>query len=151
MEQGGAGGSWVDGAGWTWMHGLVIPMSITKPCTQLHAAPSTSLHLHPAPSTCTHLILTSTQLFPPPTSPFQPPPALCSALNNIETKYRTCLGNFPKYKSQNSKLSILNENWLTRYLGGADSESRLRFLKFRSPKFIFGQIWAQKNKVVCFV
>ena len=40
-------------------------MDITKPCT----------HLHPAPSTSTQLISTSTQLHPPPPSSFQPPPS----------------------------------------------------------------------------
>ena len=40
-------------------------MGITKPCT----------HLHPAPSTSTKLISTSTQLHPPPPSSFQPPPS----------------------------------------------------------------------------
>ena len=38
-------------------------MCITKPCT----------HLHPAPSTSTQLISTSTQLHPAPPSSFQPP------------------------------------------------------------------------------
>ena len=40
-------------------------MGITKACT----------HLHPAPSTSIQLISTSTQLHPPPTSLFQPPPS----------------------------------------------------------------------------
>ena len=40
-------------------------MGITKPCTQLH----------PAPSTSTQLISTSPQLHPPPLSSFQPPPS----------------------------------------------------------------------------
>ena len=58
-------------------------MGITKPCTQLHPAPSTStqLHLAPstttklhlAPSTSTKLISTSTQLHPPQPSSFQLP------------------------------------------------------------------------------
>ena len=43
----------------------VFIMCITKPCTQLH----------PAPSTSTHLISTSTQLHPPPPSSFPPPPS----------------------------------------------------------------------------
>ena len=38
-------------------------MGITKPCT----------HLHPAPSTSTQLISTSNQLHPPPPNSFQPP------------------------------------------------------------------------------
>ena len=50
-------------------------MGITKPCTQLHPAPPSSIHLHPAPSTSTQLISTSTQLHPPPPSSFQPPPS----------------------------------------------------------------------------
>ena len=40
-------------------------LGITKPCT----------HLHPAPSTSTQLISTSTQFHPPPPSSFQPPPS----------------------------------------------------------------------------
>ena len=40
-------------------------MGITKPCT----------HLHPAPSSSTQLISTSAQLHPPPPSSFQPPPS----------------------------------------------------------------------------
>ena len=48
--------------------------SITKPCTHLYPAPSTSTQLHPAPSTSTQLISTSTQLHPPPLSSTQPPP-----------------------------------------------------------------------------
>ena len=40
-------------------------MGITKPCT----------HLHPALSTSTQLILTSTLLHPPPPSLFQSPPS----------------------------------------------------------------------------
>ena len=33
---------------------------------------------------------------------------------------------------------------------GADSESGLKFLKYRPPKFIFGKIWTEKVKIVCF-
>ena len=35
-------------------------LGITKPCTQLHPAPSTSTQLHPAQSTSTQLISAST-------------------------------------------------------------------------------------------
>ena len=48
---------------------------ITKPCTQLHPAPSTSTHIHPAPSISIQLILTSTQLHPAPPSSFQSLPS----------------------------------------------------------------------------
>ena len=40
------------------------------------------------------------------------------------------MGNFPKFKPKNWKLSILTEKWHTWYTGGAHSEFRLRFLKF---------------------
>ena len=39
------------------------------------------------------------------------------------------MGNFPKFRPKNSKLSIFTENWHIWYLGGVDSESR--FLKFQ--------------------
>ena len=48
------------------------------------------------------------------------------------------MGNFPKFRPKNKKLSILTENWHTLYIGGVDSKSRLRFLKFW-PKIHF---WA---------
>ena len=56
-------------------------MGITKLCT----------HLHPAPSTSTQLISTSTQLHPPPLSSFQPPPS--------------SLQHPPQYLNQNSALN----------------------------------------------
>ena len=128
-------------------HG-VLKVRITKPCTHLHPAPSTSTQLHPpppssihihpahfnlhrAPSTSTQLISVSTQLSATPSTIFEP-------------KYHKYLGNFPKFRPKNSKLSILIENRLTRYVGGADFESR-------PPKSIFGLIWAQNVKVVRFV
>ena len=116
--------------------------------------------------------------------------ALCSTLNNISTKILHVIGQFPQILAQ--KLSVLSENWRTQYLNDADSESRLRFLKFwpkthfwanlspksqrcsfclkigkhgissmltlistsvfwiSNPNFLFGQIWAEKVKVVLF-
>ena len=53
----------------------MIVMGITKPCTELHPAPSTSTQHHPAPSTSTQHISISTQLHPPQLSWFQPPPS----------------------------------------------------------------------------
>ena len=126
-------------------------MGITKPCT----------HLHPAPSTSTQLISTSTQLSGTPSTP-------------LELKYCTKLGNFPKFRTKNqklskswlkigtygtlevlilnldldfgnsdpkiqfwanlgqkkSKLSILPENWHTWCLEDADSYSDISFLNF---------------------
>ena len=85
-------------------------MGITKLCT----------HLHPAPSTSTQLISASTQL-----------------QQHSQQKFR------PK----NSKLSILTENWLAWYLGGADSEYRLRFLKFQPQNPFLGQFGPKKSKL----
>ena len=50
-------------------------IGITKPCTHLHPAPSTSTELHLAPSNSTQFILISTQLHPRPPRSFQPPPS----------------------------------------------------------------------------
>ena len=131
-------------------------MGITKPCT----------HLHPAPSTSTQLISASTQLSATPSTVLEP-------------KYRTKLGNFPKFRPENSKLFIFTENWHTWHLGSADSEflpnlgrksqrypfclkigthdiSRMLILVptwvfwISNPKSIFGQIWTKKVKVAHF-
>ena len=48
------------------------------------------------------------------------------------------MGNFPKFRPKNSKLSILTENWFLRELGGAESKSGLSFQK-SDPKTHF---WA---------
>ena len=55
-----------------------------------------------------------------------------------------------KFGSKNSKLFILTKNWHTWYIEDADSYSDNSFLKCQ-PKSIFGQIWAEKVKAVCFV
>ena len=60
-----------------------IIMGITKPCTQLHPAPSTSTQLPER------------------------------ALTIFEPKYHTELGNFSKFRPKISKLSILTKNWHT--------------------------------------
>ena len=144
---------------------------------------------------------TSTQLHPLPPNSFQPSPSsiqlhpahlsfhqVLSTL--LEPKYCMYLDNFPKFRPENWKLYILIENAHITYLGGADSKSGLRFLKFRpqnlflgkfgpkksmfclkigthgiwnmliliptlvfwisKPKLIFGEIWAEKVKVVHF-
>ena len=83
-------------------------MSITKPCTHLHRANS---NLHPA-----HFNLH------PAHSSLQP--ALCITLNVIRTNISHAV------RLRNSKLSILTEKWHTWSLGGADSKSAQRLLKF---------------------
>ena len=99
--------------------------------------PPSSTHLHSAPSTSIQLISASTQLSATPATLLEP-------------KYWMWLGNFSTFRPKNSKLSVLTENWHTWYLGGANSKSGLRFLKFRPPKSLFGKIWANKVSVVPF-
>ena len=43
-------------------------------------------------------------------------------------------------------MSILTENWHTYYIGGADSESRLRLLKFRPQNPFFGKFGPKNSK-----
>ena len=120
-------------------------LGITKPCTQLNPALSTSTRLHPHSRS-------STQLHLPPPSSFQPPPmsihlpaahfslhpALCNTLNNIWTKILHVIGQFPQ---------ILTKNWHTWYFGGVDSESRLRFLKFRLQNPFLGKFGPKNSKL----
>ena len=103
---------------------LYIKGRITKPSTRLH----------PAPSTSTQLISASTQLS-----------ATSSTL--LEPKYHTPLGDFPKFRLKNSKLSILTENWHTGYPEGADSKPRLRFLKFRPQNPFLRKFRLKKSKL----
>ena len=43
-------------------------------------------------------------------------------------------------------MSILTKNWHTWYIGGVDSESRLRFLKFRPQNPFFGKFGPENSK-----
>ena len=74
-------------------------------------------------------------------------PALCNNLNNIRTKIPHVIGQFPKFRPKNSKLSILTENWFTWYLGGADSEYRLRISKFRPQTPFLGKFGPKRTKL----
>ena len=55
------------------------------------------------------------------------------------------LGSFSKFRAKNSNLSVLTENWHTWYLGGADSESGLRFLKFWLQNLFLGKFGPKKS------
>ena len=61
-------------------------MGITKPCTQLHPAPSNSTQLILTSTSSTHLHPAHSNLHP----------ALCNTLNNIWTKILHVIGQFPQ-------------------------------------------------------
>ena len=110
------------------IHLTAFQMGVAKPCThlQVHPPPPSPIYLHLGSSTSTQFISAFTQLF-----------AILSMLE--ERKYRTQLGNFPKLRPKNSKLFVFIKNWRTWYFGGADSESGLRFSKFRPQN----QFWCK--------
>ena len=77
----------------------------------------------------------------PPRRSFRLHPAICNTLNVIRTKILHVIGQL------HQKFKVLTENWQTWYIGGADSKSRLRFLKFRHPKIHF---WTNLVRKVVF-
>ena len=80
-------------------------------------------HLHPAPFTSTHL-------YPPPPSSIHIHLAFYNTLNIIRTKISHVIGQFPQLQVMipDTDLDILNFDL----------------------KFVFGQIWAKKVKIVGF-
>ena len=106
-------------------------MGITKLSTHLHPA---HFNPHPTPPTSSRLISTSTHLSATPSTIFEP-------------KHCTYLGNFPKFRPTNQKLSILTENWHTWYIGGLYSKSRLRFLKFGTQNPFLGKFGPKNSKL----
>ena len=111
---------------WIWS---ISKLGITKPCT----------HLHPAPSTSTQLISTSTQLHSPPPSSLQHPQQYLN--QNIVISPN--LGQ--KIKSCPFFLKIGTHGILTMLI-------LIPALVFwiSDTKSIFGQIWSKKVKVVQF-
>ena len=75
---------------------------------------------------------------------------LCNTLNVIRTKISHEIGQFRQILGEKLKLLILTENWHIRYVGGADSESRRRFLKFR-PQNPFWRKFAPKKSKFSFL
>ena len=69
--------------------------------------------------------------------------ALYNTLNVIWTLISQVLGNFPKFRPKNSKLSMLTEN--LRELGGADSKSGHSFLKFGPRNPFLGKFGPKKS------
>ena len=99
----------------------------------VHPPPASSIHLQPPPPSSIHLHPVHFSLHL----------ALCNTLNVIRTKMSHELGNFPKFRSKNLKLTILTENWHIWYIRGADSEPRPRFLKFRAQNPFLGKFGAK--------
>ena len=56
------------------------------------------------------------------------------------------MGNFCKFRLKNQKLSILTENWHLLYIVGVESESKLRFLKFRPQNPFLGKSGPKNSK-----
>ena len=145
-------------------------MGITKPCT----------HLHPSPFTSTQLISASTQLSATPSTIFEPNIACNWAISpNLVQDIQSCLLCLKIGTQSISRMPIPNQDldfwnfdpkvhfWAN--LGpktircpfclkiGAHGISRMLILIptlvfwISNPNFLFGQIWAKKVKVVCFV
>ena len=110
--------------------------------TQIHPRPPSYIHVHPVLSISSQFISTSTQLHSPPPSSFQSPP---SSLQHPQ-----------QYSNQN-----ITRNWAISATLGQKIQScpfllkigsqRIYAFKSRPPQSIFGRIWAQIVKVVCFV
>ena len=127
---------------------MYFSKGITKPCTQLHPAPSTSIQPNRAPSTSTQLISTSAQLHPPPPSSFQPPPS--SLQHSQQCMNQNIARNWaitPNLGQNIKSCPFWLKNWHTWYIGGADSEFRLRFLKFRSQNSFLGKFGPKNSKL----
>ena len=119
-------------------------MGITKPCTQLHPSPPSSTLFHPPPPS----------LFQPPhssnhlhTAHFSLHLAFCNTLNNIWTKILHLIVQFPQILAE--KLKVVHFDWKLTHMvyWGIDSESRLRFLKFRPQNPFFGKFGPKNSKL----
>ena len=75
-------------------------------------------------STSTRLISDSTQLSTIPST-------------LLELNFCTQLGNFPKFRPKNSKLSVFPENRHTWYLDDADFYSNISFLNFQTLTYFW--------------
>ena len=118
---------------------------ITKPCTHLHSAPSTS----------TQVISTSTQLHPPPPSSFQSPPISMQHPQQYLNQNIAChWAIFPNLGGQKIKscpfwLKIGTHGNMVYWRCWLRIQTKI--FNIPTPKSIFGQFWAQKFKIVRFV
>ena len=109
-----------------------LDKGITKPCTHLHPAPSTSTQLHRLPSSS----------FQPPTSSLLHPQQYLK--QNIARNWAISPNLGQKTKSCPFWLKIGTYGILEVLIPNLDP-------KIPTPKPIFGEIWAQKFEVVHFV
>ena len=111
--------------------------------------PPSSIHLHPAPSTSTQLISTSVQLHPPPPSSFQPP--LSSLQHPQQYLNQNIARNWAISPNLGQKIKSCpfwqNIGTYGSYIGGVDSESRLRFLKLRPQNPFLVKFGPKKSKL----
>ena len=113
--------------------------------------PPSSINLHPAPSTSNQLISTFTHPHPPPPNSFQPP--LRSLQHPQQYLNQNIVHNWAispnlgqKIKKCQFWLKIGTQGILEMLIPSPD----LDFWNFHR-KLVFGQIWTQKFKVVCYV
>ena len=52
---------------------------------------------------------------------------------------------FPQIQAENSNMSVLPKNWHSWYIGGADSESRLRIAKFQPQNLFWGKFGPKRK------
>ena len=112
---------------------VVLIMGITKPCT----------HLHPAPSTSNQFFLAH----------FSHHPAPCNTLNIIRTKLSHVTGQFGQFFQVSAeKFKVTYFDWKLAHMISWRCWFRIQTLIFESMtrKSILGGIWAEKVRVVCF-
>ena len=103
----------------------------------MHLPAPSSIHFHPAP----------TQLHP---THFSLHPALCNTLDVIRTKVSHVIGQFPQTYAE--KLKAVHFNWKLAHMVYWRRWYGIQTYIFEilTPKFISGQIWADKVNYVFF-
>ena len=142
-------------------------LGITKPCTHLHPAPSTSTSsFQPPPSSLQHprqyLNQNVTRNWAVSTNlgrrikscPFWlkigPQGILEVLILNPDLgflKFRTQSPFLGKFRPKNLNMFVFSENWSTKYLKDADFESWIRFLKFRPQNPFLGKFGPKNSKL----
>ena len=134
-------------------------MCITKPCTQLHPPPPSSLQ---QPQQYSNQNTTRNWTISPnlgrkiQSCPFWQN-WFTWYLGGADSEYRLRISKFRpqtpylgKFGPKRTKLSVLSRYWHAWYLKDADAYSYISFVNFQT-KIHFRQIWAKKVKVVRFV